>query len=233
MINDMADNFDTEEINKFDQGSEKWWDKNGDFKTLHDINPLRLEFILQKSELSNKRVIDVGCGGGILSESLAAHASHVSGIDLSTSAITAANEHKTQPNLDYYQMSIKQHAASSEPCDVLVCMELLEHVPDPAELIHDCSSLLKTGGHVFFSTINRNLTAYVQLVLAGEYLLKMLPRGTHDYRKFIKPSELSCWCRQAQLEVQDISGMAYSPLNNSYYLTKSPISNYLLHAIKL
>ncbi|MDX1519609.1 MAG: bifunctional 2-polyprenyl-6-hydroxyphenol methylase/3-demethylubiquinol 3-O-methyltransferase UbiG, partial [Gammaproteobacteria bacterium] len=170
---------------------------------------------------------------GILSEGLAAIAARVTGIDMSEDAIAAACGHNTFENLDYECVSTSRHADQrGANYDVLTCMELLEHVPDPKALVSDCQKLVKPGGHLFFSTINRNLASYVKLVLAGEYFLNMLPRGTHDYGRFIKPSELARWCRQCGLEIREISGMEYSPITRGYFLVEQPKTNYLIHAVK-
>lgn len=226
-------NYDQSELNKFSHGAGAWWDNQGEFKTLHDINPVRLDYISSRCRLSGSHVIDVGCGGGILSESLAANAETVTGIDLNEAAIQAAREHNRCDNLTYVNVATSEYAKSNrERFDILTCMELLEHVPEPWSLVADCSELVKPGGHLFFSTINRNLSAYLQLIIAAENLLHMLPRGTHDYGKFIKPSELVRWCRQCGLAIQDISGMTYSPVTRRYHLSDSPRVNYLAHAIK-
>ena len=227
-------NFDPDEISKFSHGSRQWWDLNGEFKALHDINPVRIRYISDAIDLKTAGIVDVGCGGGILAEGLAPLSRQVTGIDLNSAAIAAAREHNRFTNLAYECIDTASHA-SAQPAgyDVLTCMELLEHVPDPKALILSCSGLVKPGGHLFFSTINRNLSAYVKLVLAAEHLFRLLPRGTHDYGKFIRPSELAGWCRHSGLNVLDISGLEYSPVSNSFYLTRKPVTNYLLHAVKV
>ncbi len=224
-------NLDPHELDKFSQGPEVWWDTQGEFRTLHAINPLRLRYIRDRIDLGMLDVIDVGCGGGILAEGLARHARHVTGIDLNATAIEAARTHNTHDNLEYACISTTEQAQGGQQYDVVTCMELLEHVPDPVALLADCKTLVKPGGQLFFSTISRNLSAYLKLVLAGEYLLGMLPRGTHDYSKFIKPSELARWCRECGLVVCDISGMEFSPLKQDFYLSQNPRTNYLLHAV--
>ncbi|MCG8324570.1 MAG: bifunctional 2-polyprenyl-6-hydroxyphenol methylase/3-demethylubiquinol 3-O-methyltransferase UbiG [Thiotrichales bacterium] len=226
-------NADPDEIGKFSYDSTRWWDPDGELKTLHDINPLRLRYITDRVELEKHKVIDVGCGGGILTEALAQHAARVTGIDLNRHAIQSAREHNTFDNLEYSDIDTAEQARSfPEHYDVLTCMELLEHVPEPEQLIKSCAALVKPGGCLFFSTINRNPVAYLKLILAAEYLLNMLPRGTHDYSKFIRPSELTGWCRSAGLQVREITGMGYAPLTQTYFLNNQPAANYLLYAVK-
>lgn len=226
-------NLDHHEINKFSQPVSVWWDPEGDFKTLHDINPLRLEYIARRCSLQQSKVLDVGCGGGILSEALATQARHVTGIDMNETAIEAARVHNSYANLEYACTGSNEHAKKHHgEYDVLTCMELLEHVPEPASLIADCADLVTPDGHLFFSTINRNLLAYLKVVVAAEYVLRMLPKGTHDYGKFIRPAEIARWCRQSGLQVVNINGFDYSPLAKKYTLTDTPAANYLLHAIK-
>lgn len=226
-------NFDPDEIRKFNFGPDDWWDPNGEFKALHDINPLRIRYLANKVDLSDKDIVDVGCGGGIFSEGLAVLAKHITGIDLNHEAINAARDHNSHANLDYKCIDTSEHAkAIPIHYDVVTCMELLEHVPDPKALIEACRDLVKPGGQLFFSTINRNFTAYVKMVLIGEHAMKLLPKGTHDYSKFIKPSELIRWCRQSGLVVADFTGLEFSPVTRRYYLSETPGTNYFLHAIK-
>ncbi len=228
-------NSDEQEINKFDQLGEKWWDKQGEFKTLHDINPTRLGFIEQQGSLLGKAVIDIGCGGGLLSESLAIKGAVMTGIDLSTNAIACATRHAKQHHLDinYQQISAEDMAAQHiEEFDIIVCMELLEHVPDPASLIKACSKLAKPGGKLFFSTLNRNPKAYLLSIVAAEYVMKLLPKGTHDYAKFIKPAELTDYCHAANLTPQALKGLHYNPLKRAAKLTDDISVNYLLYATK-
>ena len=228
-------NIDPKEVQKFDDLSANWWDRQGTFKTLHDINPLRIKFIEDQISLANKKIIDIGCGGGILTESLALKDAQMTGIDLSENAIQCAKAHAQQNGLliNYQHISAEtmaeQHPAAF---DVVVCMELLEHVPNPAALIKACSELCKPGGHLFFSTINRNPKAYLLTVVAAEYIFKMLPRGTHDYKKFITPAELEQDCRAAGLTAKHFCGISYIFFNKQFKLSKDISVNYLLHCIK-
>lgn len=225
-------NADAAELKKFADMAHKWWDKNSEFKPLHDINPLRLEYIDSQAGLKGKRVLDVGCGGGILSESMYAKGADVTGIDLGEKALNVAKLHQYESGtkVDYRLMSVEQ-LASEQPAsfDVVTCMEMLEHVPDPEAIVIACARLVKPGGSVFFSTINRTPKAYLFAVIGAEYVLNMLPRGTHDYAKFIKPSELSGWVRNARLDVTDLRGMSYKPLSQHYSLGNDVSVNYLMH----
>ncbi len=225
-------NHDSDELKKFAVDSSEWWQTNGTFKTLHQINPLRVTYIQQRCQLADRHVLDVGCGGGILADALAMFALSVTGIDLNASAIQAARDHNQYRHVDYHCCSATEVLKQEKRFDVLVCMELLEHIPDPASLVTECSELVRPGGHVFFSTIHRSLSAYFKVVVAAEYLLKLLPKGTHDYARFIQPAELARWCRHAGLLVADVSGMDYSPFRDAHRLTTQPVCNYLLHAIK-
>jgi 2-polyprenyl-6-hydroxyphenyl methylase / 3-demethylubiquinone-9 3-methyltransferase len=229
-------NFDTAELNKFSELAHKWWDKNSEFKPLHDINPLRLNYIDQRVSLKDKRVLDVGCGGGILSESMAARGAKVTGIDLGEKALNVAKLHSLETGIavDYEYIAVET-LAEREPAsfDVVTCLEMLEHVPDPESIVRACSKLVKPNGHVFFSTINRNPKAYLLAVLGAEYVLNMLPRGTHDYEKFIKPSELAAWMRQSELTLINQIGMSYNPLTQQYWLGTDVSVNYLVHTIKI
>lgn len=224
-------NYDAAEINKFDHHANDWWNPFGSLKTLHAINPLRMNFILQHIHLENKNVLDVGCGGGILTESLAMHNAAVTGIDMSAAAIDAAKSHMLESNLtiDYQVSTVEELATQKENCfEVITCMELLEHVPDPVSVIKSCSQLIKQEGYIYFSTINRTLKAYLFAILGAEYILQLLPKGTHDYDKFIRPSELSNWIRKAGLTVVDMLGINYNPLSKEYSLTKNVDVNYLI-----
>jgi 2-polyprenyl-6-hydroxyphenyl methylase/3-demethylubiquinone-9 3-methyltransferase len=228
-------NIDPEEVAKFDQSASRWWDPNSEYKPLHDINPLRLDYIDERAALSGKRVADVGCGGGILAESVAARGAQVVGVDMAGGALAVAKLHTLESgvNVDYRQMTAEQLAAAEpEAFDVVTCMELLEHVPDPASLVAACAQLVNPGGQVFFSTINRNPKSYLFAVAAAEDLLKMLPKGTHDYAKFIRPAELARWARAAGLSVQNLTGMNYNPLTRHYYLSEDVSVNYLAHCVK-
>lgn len=228
-------NLDPQEIAKFSRLATQWWDTNGEFKTLHDINPLRLEFINKSVDLKNKKIIDIGCGGGILSESLAQLGAEVTGIDMSADVLNAARCHleKSLLAIHYQQITAEEMAAHHpEKFDVVTCMELLEHVPNPASVIKACATLVKPGGNVFFSTINRNPKAYLFAVLGAEYVLKLLPKGTHDYAKFIRPSELTSWARDTNLNLQELMGLGYHPLSKKYFLTNDISVNYLIHCKK-
>ena len=229
-------NFDTAELNKFSELAHKWWDKTSEFKPLHDINPLRLNYIDQAVSLSGKTVLDVGCGGGILSESMAQKGATVTGIDLGEKALKVAQLHSLESgiNVDYRLIAVEQLAKEAPASfDVVTCLEMLEHVPDPASVVQACAALVKPGGHVFFSTINRNPKAYLFAVVGAEYVLNMLPRGTHDYTKFIKPSELATWIRSTDLSLKHQIGMSYNPITKHYWLDSDVSVNYMMHTIKV
>ncbi len=224
-------NVDATEIDKFSELAHRWWDPNSEFKPLHDINPLRLDWIDQHAQLAGKRVIDVGCGGGILSESMADKGATVTGIDLGEKALKVARLHLLESGrkVDYRHIAAEAMAAENPAAfDAVTCMEMLEHVPSPASIVQACAQLAKPGGWVFFSTLNRNAKSYAFAVLGAEYLLKMLPRGTHDYAKFIKPAELAGFARGAGLEVVDLVGMTYNPLTRVYALENDAGVNYLM-----
>jgi 2-polyprenyl-6-hydroxyphenyl methylase/3-demethylubiquinone-9 3-methyltransferase len=224
-------NADPLELEKFSQLAHRWWDSNSEFKPLHEINPLRLNYINHIAPLAGKTVLDVGCGGGILSESMAALGAQVTGIDLGDKALQVARLHllESGQKVDYRKIAVEDLAAEQPGhYDVVTCMELLEHVPDPSSIVNACAQLAKPGGHVFFSTLNRNPKSYLFAVIGAEYLLHLLPRGTHDYAKFIKPSELAQFCRNAGLNISDISGMSYHPLYKTYSLGQNSDVNYLL-----
>ena len=231
----QAANFDEQELAKFGAVAHRWWDPQSEFRPLHEINPLRLGWIGGRCTLKGAQVLDVGCGGGILAESLAQAGANVTGIDLSPKALSVARLHalETGTAVQYTLRSAEDMAAAEpESRDVVTCMEMLEHVPDPGSIVRACAQLLKPGGSLFFSTINRNPKAYALAVLGAEYLLRMLPRGTHDYARFIKPSELARLCRDAGLEVRELAGMSYDPLSRIYSLGRDTAVNYLLHAVK-
>jgi 2-polyprenyl-6-hydroxyphenyl methylase/3-demethylubiquinone-9 3-methyltransferase len=228
-------NVDPLELEKFSQLAHRWWDPQSEFKPLHEINPLRLGYIDGIASIAGKRVLDVGCGGGILSEAMAARGGHVTGIDLADKPLKVAKLHLFESGLkvEYKRVSAEEHALNSEErYDVVTCMELLEHVPDPAQTVRACGDLLKPGGHAFFATISRNPKAYAFAILGAEYILKLLPRGTHDYAKFIKPSELARMCREAGLTVSGTIGMTYNPITRVYALGRDTDVNYILHAQK-
>ena len=228
-------NFDAAELNKFSELAHKWWDKTSEFKPLHEINPLRLNYIDNVASLKDKAVLDVGCGGGILSESMAEKGAKVTGIDLGKKALKVAQLHSLDSGVTVdYQLIAVEQLAEQQPAsfDVVTCLEMLEHVPDPASVVVACAKLVKPGGHVFFSTINRNPKAYLFAVIGAEYVLNMLPRGTHDYAKFIKPSELASWMRSADLSLVGQTGMSYNPLTKHYWLDSDVSVNYLMHCIK-
>lgn len=229
----MQDNIDPAEVAKFDQVASHWWDMQGEFKPLHEINPLRLAFIQKQGTLAGKNVLDIGCGGGILTESLAQQGAEVTGIDMSAQALAAAQRHLQGQSLAiHYEQITAEAFAAQQPAtfDIVTCMELLEHVPDPASLIAACAKLVKPGGEVFFSTINRSIKAYLFAVVGAEYVLNLLPKGTHDYAKFIRPSELSNWARDAGLSMQEFAGMSYQPFTKQYQLTSDTSVNYLVYA---
>ncbi|NOT15394.1 MAG: bifunctional 2-polyprenyl-6-hydroxyphenol methylase/3-demethylubiquinol 3-O-methyltransferase UbiG [Methylotenera sp.] len=227
-------NADTLELQKFGELAHKWWDKNSEFKPLHEINPLRLEYIDALVNLKGKRVLDVGCGGGILSESMYFKGAAVTGIDLGEKALGVAKLHQLESGaeVDYQLISVEQLAdATPASFDVVTCMEMLEHVPNPASVVQACARLVKPNGAVFFSTINRNPKAYLFAVIGAEYVLNLLPKGTHDYTKFIKPSELSSWARHVGLEVAGMRGMTYNPLTKHYALSDDVAVNYMVHTV--
>ena len=228
-------NADPSEVDKFSQLAHRWWDPNSEFKPLHEINPLRLEWIDRHASLAGKKVLDVGCGGGILSEGMAGKGASVTGIDLSEKALGVARLHLLESgrSVDYRLISAEELAGEQAGSfDVVTCMEMLEHVPRPASTIAACAALVKPGGHVFFSTINRNAKAYVLAVVGAEYILQLLPKGTHDYAKFIKPSELSRWAKSVGLEPGELIGMSYNPFTKRYSLGSDTDVNYLVHTVK-
>ena len=226
-------NVDAKAIAKLAEMARKWWDRESEFKPLHDINPLRLSYITERVSLPAKRVLDVGCGGGILSESMAEIGAQVTAIDMGEAALTVArlHQHESKLNIDYRQVTIEEIADSGiELFDVITCLEMLEHVPDPGSVIGACKRLLKPDGQLFLSTINRNPKAYLFAVIGAEYVLNLLPRGTHDYARFLKPSEIATWLRQHNLDLKDITGMTYNPLTGIYRLSTDVDVNYLVHA---
>lgn len=226
----IIENVHPSEINKFGSMAERWWDPQGEFKTLHDINPLRLEFIQRYAYLNGQRFIDVGCGGGILTEALARHGADATGIDLSEDLIDVADLHGLESGITvhYQKISAEEMAASHpESFDHVTCMEMLEHVPKPGSIINACANLVKPGGMVFFSTLNRKPKAYVLAIVAAEHLLRMLPKGTHDYKTFIKPSELCQSARACGLSLQGMVGIEYNPFSKHFSLSKDIDVNYI------
>lgn len=228
-------NADPAELEKFGDLAHRWWDPNSEFKPLHEINPLRLDWIDTACMLRGKRVLDVGCGGGLLSEGMAARGAQVTGIDLSEKPLGVARLHllESGAEVDYRKISAEGLADEMPGTfDVVTCLEMLEHVPNPASIVAACARLVKPGGQVFFSTINRNPKAYLYAVIGAEYLLQMLPKGTHDFAKFIKPSELTRWCKQSGLEPEEIIGLTYNPLTRHYALGRDTDVNYLIRTTR-
>jgi 2-polyprenyl-6-hydroxyphenyl methylase/3-demethylubiquinone-9 3-methyltransferase len=226
----VKDNVHLHEINNFGSMAERWWDTQGEFKTLHDINPLRIQFILSYADIAGKLMVDVGCGGGILTEGLAKLDADVLGIDLSEELIDIADLHGLESGVNAHYQKISAEALAQqqpESFDHVTCMEMLEHVPDPGSIISACATLVKPGGMVFFSTLNRKPKAYLLAILAAEHVLQMLPKGTHDYKTFIKPSELSQSARTAGLELQGMVGIEYNPFNKRFSLGKDIDVNYI------
>ena len=228
-------NVDENELAKFETLAYRWWDKESEFKPLHDINPLRLKLIDDRAGLRNKKVLDIGCGGGILCESMVEKGAQVKGIDLGEAPLAVAKIHAKEQNLniEYQAISAEELATQeSSSFDIVTCMEMLEHVPEPSAIVEACSQLVKPDGHVFFSTINRNPKSFLFAIIGAEYILNLLPKGTHEFEKLIRPSELDSWVRHASLRTNEIIGMTYNPLNKSYKLSSDTSVNYLLHARK-
>ncbi len=229
-------NVDPNEIRKFEELASRWWDKNSEFKPLHDINPLRANWIDNIAPVAEKKVLDVGCGGGILSEALAQRGADVTGIDMGDAPLGVAKLHQLESGLSInYQKSTAEDFAKEHEnsFDIVTCLEMLEHVPDPSSVINACAKMVKPGGTVFFSTINRNPKAFLLAIVGAEYVLRMLPRGTHEYAKFIRPSELANWARDADLQVNQMTGLLYNPLTKSYKLSASDVDvNYMISTQK-
>ena len=230
----MNGNIDLDEVEKFSSLAARWWDKDSEFKPLHDINPLRLNYIKEQYDgsIKGKRILDVGCGGGILCESLALEGAEVVGIDLAEAGLEVAKLHLLESGLDvnYQKITAEEFAESkAETFDIVTCMEMLEHVPEPSSIIKSCSKLVKTQGRVFFSTINRNPKSYFFAIVGAEYVLNLLPKGTHNYEKFIRPSEIDIWARRNNLTISSMIGMTYNPITKRYKLEKDVSVNYLTH----
>ncbi len=224
------ENVDELEIRKFEALAARWWDPDSEFKPLHEINPLRMGYISRTINPAGKKVLDIGCGGGILAEAMAHHGANVTAIDMADASLSVAKLHQLESKLeiDYQKSSAEQFAdGHSGQFDIVTCLEMLEHVPDPALVVRACHDLVKPGGTVFFSTINRNPKSYLFAIIGAEYILNLLPRGTHDYARFIKPSELAAWCRDNNLDLQSQIGMAYNPISKKYSLGKNVDVNYI------
>ena len=229
-------NADPAELAKFQDLASRWWDANSEFKPLHQINPLRLDWIRDRVKLDEAKVVDVGCGGGILAESMAHHGADVTGIDLAEAPLAVARLHalETGAELDYQEISAEDCAAANPAAfDCVTCLEMLEHVPDPASTVAACAAMVKPGGRVFFSTLNRNPKSWLFAIVGAEYVLRLLPRGTHDWQKFIKPSELGNYCRAAGLQVDEIIGLTYNPITKHYKLEQDVDVNYMICATRI
>jgi 2-polyprenyl-6-hydroxyphenyl methylase/3-demethylubiquinone-9 3-methyltransferase len=229
-------NVDPNEIRKFEELASRWWDKNSEFKPLHDINPLRANWIDNLAPVAEKKVLDVGCGGGILAEALAQRGAEVTGIDMGDAPLGVANLHQLESGLsiDYQKSTAENFAKEHENAfDVVTCLEMLEHVPDPSSVVAACAKMVKPGGYVFFSTINRNPKAFLLAIIGAEYVLRLLPRGTHEYAKFIRPSELASWSREANLQVNQMTGLLFNPLTKRYRLSDTDMDvNYMISTQK-
>ena len=229
-------NVDPNEIRKFEELASRWWDKDSEFKPLHDINPLRANWIDNFSPVAEKKVLDVGCGGGILAEALAQRGAMVTGIDMGDAPLGVAKLHQLESGLsiDYHKSTAEDFAKDHENAfDVVTCLEMLEHVPDPSSVVSACAKMVKPGGHVFFSTINRNPKAFLFAIIGAEYILRLLPRGTHEYAKFIRPSELVNWSREANLQVNQMTGLLFNPLTKKYKLSDTDMDvNYMISTQK-
>jgi 2-polyprenyl-6-hydroxyphenyl methylase/3-demethylubiquinone-9 3-methyltransferase len=232
----MSINVDPKEIHKFEELASRWWDRNSEFKPLHDINPLRANWIDQRAEVAEKDLLDVGCGGGILCEAMVQRGARVTGIDMGEAPLAVGNLHKLESGVEVdYIKSTAEDFAESHPAafDTVTCLEMLEHVPDPSSVVKACAAMTKPGGMIFFSTINRNPKSYLLAIIGVEYVLRMLPKGTHEFSKFIRPSELSQWAREAGLEVTEMTGLLYNPLTKTYKLSQTDVDvNYMICARK-
>ncbi|WP_025740262.1 bifunctional 2-polyprenyl-6-hydroxyphenol methylase/3-demethylubiquinol 3-O-methyltransferase UbiG [Salinivibrio socompensis] len=230
----QVSNVDPAEIQKFEDMASRWWDLEGEFKPLHQINPLRLDYVMEKAAgLFGKKVLDVGCGGGILAESMAQEGAEVTGLDMGKEPLTVARLHALEAGVDvqYIQSTAEEHASSfCQQYDVVTCMEMLEHVPEPASVIHACAQMVKPGGHVFFSTLNRNTKSWLFAIVGAEHILKLVPKGTHEHHKFIRPSELMAMIDSTALNANDMTGLHYNPLFDTYKLSNTNVDvNYLVH----
>ena len=228
-------NVDHAEVGKFEELASRWWDPHSEFKPLHEINPLRLNYIDNHANIAGKKVLDVGCGGGILAESMARRGAEVTGIDMGEAPLQVAELHKLESGVEVeYQRTTAEAMAEKHPgaFDVVTCMEMLEHVPDPGSVIAACARLVKPGGQVFFSTINRNPKSYLFAIVGAEYVLRLLPKGTHDFAKFIRPSELENWTRGAELELKELTGMSYNPFSKQYSLGRDLDVNYMAYCVR-
>jgi len=228
-------NVDHAEVGKFEELASRWWDPHSEFKPLHEINPLRLNYIDNHANIAGKKVLDVGCGGGILAESMARRGAEVTGIDMGEAPLQVAELHKLESGVEVeYQRTTAEAMAEKHPgaFDVVTCMEMLEHVPDPGSVIAACARLVKPGGQVFFSTINRNPKSYLFAIVGAEYVLRLLPKGTHDFAKFIRPSELENWTRSAELELKELTGMSYNPFSKQYSLGRDLDVNYMAYCVR-
>jgi 2-polyprenyl-6-hydroxyphenyl methylase/3-demethylubiquinone-9 3-methyltransferase len=231
----VRDNIDAAEVAKFDALASRWWDPDGDFRSLHQINPLRLDWIRERVELGGRKIVDIGCGGGILAESMAEAGAQVTGIDMAEGPLTVArlHQHESGAEVEYRQATAEELAAEQPgQYDVVTCLEMLEHVPDPSAVVRSCCELVKPGGDVIFSTINRNPKSFVFAIVGAEYLLRLLPTGTHEYQKFIKPSELEEWARHAGLHHKASIGLHYNPLTQNYWLAPNLDVNYMMGFVR-
>lgn len=235
-MTETVNNVDPSEIAKFERLASRWWDKHGEFKPLHDINPLRANYIDMRAPVSGKNIVDIGCGGGILCEALAQRGAQLTGVDMGEAPLEVARLHALESELPITYVHTTAETFAQQKAhifDTVTCLEMLEHVPDPSSTIQACADLCKPGGDIFFSTINRTVKAYGFAILGAEYALKLLPKGTHEYKKFIRPSELAQWARLAGLEILDMTGMTYNPLTKTYRLNNDDVDvNYLMHARK-
>ncbi|WP_346836745.1 bifunctional 2-polyprenyl-6-hydroxyphenol methylase/3-demethylubiquinol 3-O-methyltransferase UbiG [Microbulbifer sp. SAOS-129_SWC] len=235
-MGNLTSNVDPAEIAKFEQLASRWWDREGEFKPLHEINPLRANYIDQRAPVAGRKLLDVGCGGGILAEAMAQRGAEVTGIDMGEAPLNVAKLHALESGVQVtYRRTPVEELAAEQPgsFDIVTCLEMLEHVPDPASVIRACAALVKPGGQLFFSTINRTAKGWLFAVVGAEYVLRLLPKGTHEYGKFIRPSEMGAWLREAGLDARDITGMTYNPITRHYKLDPRDVDvNYLMHASK-